>query len=250
MSGVLLTRRNNHIAEWLEHIFIDGGVVLVDKPLRWTSFDVVAKLRRLLKIKRIGHAGTLDPLATGLLIVCCGKATKQVSTFQELDKEYDVNIKLGAHTANDDSETPETDHCDISHLTQEQILSTIHSFTGTIEQYPPAYSAIHRNGQRLYRLARQGKIPHEIPPRTVTIYSIKVASIELPYVRFVVRCSKGTYIRALARDIGEVLGVGAYVKELRRLAIGPYHIRDAFSIEELAHAIHQFSSHANVSFNQ
>lgn len=238
MNIPILSRQTQDLASWRAALHDSGGVVLIDKELRWTSFDVVAKLRRIFHIKKIGHAGTLDPQATGLLIVCIGKATKQVEDFQRLDKEYQVTIKLGARTLSDDAETPEFDHQSIEHLTKSSIIATITSFVGMIEQVPPAYSAIHTGGHRLYELARQGKKLPSLPPRLVMIYSIDMIEVQPPLVRFTVRCSKGTYIRALARDIGARLGVGAYVISLRRTAIGCYRVADAWMVAELVERLY------------
>jgi tRNA pseudouridine55 synthase len=242
----LLSRTTADPNAWRSAASEVGGIILVDKQQGWTSFDVVAKLRRLLRIKKVGHAGTLDPMATGLLIVCVGKGTRHVSEFQALDKEYQVEIKLGARTPSDDAETPEQDHQPIDHLSGEDIQRAVASFVGTIEQIPPSYSAVHVGGKRLYTLARSGKELPPLPPRSVTIHAITNIELMLPYVRFCVHCSKGTYIRSLARDIGNVLGVGAYVTALRRTAIGPYRVGDAFTITELS-TMFQTASHADIS---
>ena len=233
---------------WLERLPCEGGAILVDKQQRWTSFDVVAKLRRLLGVKKIGHAGTLDPIATGLLIVCIGRATKQVDAFQALDKEYRVEIKLGARTESDDAETPEYETTPIEHLQPQMIVAALDRFIGTFEQIPPTYSAVHVGGKRSYQLARQGRAV-ALPPRTVTVHAIEGIEITLPLVRFTVRCSKGTYIRALARDLGNVLGVGAYVTALRRTAIGNYRVEDALTIEELATLLSE-GNHADVPLHR
>jgi len=239
----IITRITN-VHNPLDSLVHEGGVILIDKEQRWTSFDVVAKLRRLIHVKKIGHAGTLDPMATGLLIVCVENATKHVSSFQSLDKEYRVEVKLGARTASDDAETPEEEINDIQHLHSTAILATINRFIGTFEQIPPNYSAIHVSGKRAYELARQGlNVP--LSPRIVTVHAIDDVNIALPFVRMTVRCSKGTYIRALARDIGNALGVGAYVTDLRRTAIGNYRVEDAFTLRELAYYLHS-KSHADL----
>lgn len=233
---------------WLERLPCEGGAILVDKQQRWTSFDVVAKLRRLLGVKKIGHAGTLDPIATGLLIVCIRRATKQVDAFQALDKEYRVEIKLGARTESDDAETPEYETTPIEHLEPQMIVAALDRFIGTFEQIPPAYSAVHVGGKRSYQLARQGRAV-ALPPRTVTVHVIEDVEIALPLVWLTVRCSKGTYIRALARDLGNVLGVGAYVTALRRTAIGNYRVEDALTIEELATLLSE-GNHADVPLHR
>lgn len=229
----ILTRRTVDVNQWYTALSQLGGAILIDKEKGWTSFDVVARLRRLLSIKKIGHAGTLDPMATGLLIVCVGKATRRVSDFQSLDKVYQVEIKLGARTDSDDAETPEIEHRATQHLTSEDIFGALRSFVGTIEQLPPAYSAVHVAGKRLYQIARRGEQLPALSPRTVTIHSIENIEIAMPLVRFSVHCSKGTYIRSLARDVGNALGVGAYVTSLRRTAIGPYCVDDAVTVSQL-----------------
>ncbi|GBD04483.1 tRNA pseudouridine synthase B [bacterium HR20] len=240
--------RKTDVRAWLERLPCEGGAILVDKQQRWTSFDVVAKLRRLLGVKKIGHAGTLDPIATGLLIVCIRRATKQVDAFQALDKEYRVEIKLGARTESDDAETPEYETTPIEHLEPQMIVAALDRFIGTFEQIPPAYSAVHVSGKRSYQLARQGRAV-ALPPRTVTVHAIEGIEITLPLVRFTVRCSKGTYIRALARDLGNVLGVGAYVTALRRTAIGNYRVEDALTIEELTTLLSE-GNHADVPLHR
>lgn len=244
----LLSRQTTDPLTWQASLAESGGAILVDKATGWTSFDVVAKLRRMLSIKKIGHAGTLDPMATGLLIVCVGKATKRVADFQELNKEYFVEIKLGARTASDDAETPEQDLRPIEHLSDDEIIRVVESFVGTIEQYPPAYSAVHVGGKRLYSMARRGEELPPLPVRTATVFAITNIELARPLVRFQVRCSKGTYIRSLARDIGVALGVGAYATALRRTSIGPYHIDDALTIPELNSYFQ--ASHADLSLHR
>ena len=209
-------------------------ILLVNKPYRWTSFDVVRKLRGLLKIKKIGHAGTLDPLATGLLILCTGKMTKRIEEFQSQEKEYTGKLIIGQTTASFDLETKPTTSVDISGISIEMIKEAALSLTGEIEQVPPLHSAIKVDGQRAYKLARAGK-DTKLKPRPVTISVFEITSMQLPEVAFRVVCSKGTYIRSLARDLGEVLGVGAYLSELCRTRIGNFHLNDAQSIEELSH---------------
>ena len=218
--------------EWLGAAKQEGGVILIDKDLKWTSFDVVAKLRNLLKIKKIGHAGTLDPLATGLLIVCCGKATKTISQFQDLSKTYLAKVKIGATTETDDSEKEEENIKDYSSVSIDDIQAACKSFEGKILQTPPLYSAKKVNGKRLYKLARKG-IEVKVEPVEVEIEYIKVNKINLPYFDIEVKCSKGTYIRALARDIGEKLTVGAYLAALRRTKIGDYNVDEALKIRDV-----------------
>lgn len=207
-------------------------VLLIDKPLQWTSFDVVNKLRRKLKIKKIGHAGTLDPLATGLLILCTGKMTKRIDEFQAQEKEYTGNFIIGQTTPSHDLETEVTEAKNISFLTEEVIREATKKFTGAIQQIPPIHSAIKVDGKRAYELARKGKEP-ELKPREVTVSEFEITAINLPIVSFRIVCSKGTYIRSLARDFGEELGVGAYLSKLCRTRIGQFHLKDSLSIDEI-----------------
>jgi tRNA pseudouridine55 synthase len=219
--------------EWLSECATEGGMILIDKDAEWTSFDAVAKMRRIVNIKKIGHCGTLDPFATGLLIICIGRgATKQISSFQNLPKQYLATLKLGATTASFDTEKPEEFVSNISHLTKQQIEDTIHSFIGKQEQIPPMFSAKRFNGRRLYKFARKNR-EVEVEPVNIEIHSLQIVNADLPYITLLIDCSKGTYIRALARDIGEKLGVGAYLTSLRRTAIGEYKVDDAIRIEEM-----------------
>ena len=234
----ILSKSNNNFSEWKAQLLENGGVLLIDKSKDWTSFDVCSKLRGLVKIKKVGHAGTLDPLATGLLIVCCGKATKTMTSYQALEKEYSTLVKLGATTKTDDSEGDEENICSTEHLTNDEIEKVVNSFVGDIDQVPPMFSAKKVKGKKLYKLARKGEVL-ELEPSRVTINSIKMNSIENPIIDMLVTCSKGTYIRSLARDIGAKLEVGAYMKDLRRSAIGEYKVSDAFTIEELQEIINQ-----------
>lgn len=209
-----------------------GQVFLVDKPLDWTSFQAVNKmkfkLKREFKLKKIkiGHAGTLDPRATGLLIVCTGKATKQIPEIQDAPKEYWAEIKIGVQTESYDTEKPEILPMDYSHITEEKVKKALDKFLGEIDQRPPIFSAIKVDGERAYNLARAGEEVH-IKVRKTTIHYIKDIKIDFPMVSFVVSCSKGTYIRSLAHDIGQELGVGAYLTQLRRTKIGEYLIENA-----------------------
>lgn len=209
-----------------------GQVLLINKPLRWTSFDVVKKLRYKLKIKKIGHAGTLDPLATGLLIVCSGKMTKSINDFMGMEKEYTGSLVIGQTTESYDLETTPTEPIDITHINEEAIRNTFTSFTGIIQQTPPLHSAIKVNGKRAYELARAGEVA-ELKKREVEIKVFEIVNMELPRIDFRVVCSKGTYIRSLARDVGEVLGVGAYLSALCRTRIGTFKLEDALHVEEV-----------------
>ena len=216
----------------------EGRVLLVDKPLNWTSFQVVNKIRWLIKqqfnIKKIkvGHAGTLDPLATGLLILCTGKYTKKIETYQAQVKEYTGTFTLGATTPSYDLESEIDQKFDISEISQEDILKNIQQFLGEIHQQPPIFSALKKNGKRLYEYAREGsKI--DIPSRPVTIKEFQITKIELPCVEFRIVCGKGTYIRSLAYDFGRSLNNGAYLSSLRRTKIGEFRVEDAIDIFEV-----------------
>lgn len=215
--------------------FLEGQIILLDKPLDWTSFQAVNKLKYKLKREfnlpkkfKIGHAGTLDPRATGLLIVCTGKFTKIIPEIQDAPKEYFTEIKIGVQTESYDTEKPEILEQDISNITEEQIKETLNKFVGEIDQKPPIFSAIKIEGNRAYDLARKGK-EVEMKSRKTTINYITDIEIELPFIRFTVGCSKGTYIRSLAHDIGQDLGVGAYLTNLRRTKIGDYKIENGSS---------------------
>lgn len=212
------------------NIFEDGKVILIDKPLEWTSFDVVQKLRNIIRIKKIGHAGTLDPLATGLLILCTGKFTKRINEYMAKEKEYTGSFTLGAITPTYDLESDPMNFKAIDQLTSEEIISATHRFTGEIMQVPPAHSAIKIGGKRVYELARQGKEVN-IEPRKVFIKEFEITKIEMPVLEFRVVCSTGTYIRSLANDFGETLGCGAYLSRLCRTRIGEFLLKDAVSIQ-------------------
>ena len=215
----------------------EGRVLLIDKPLNWTSFQVVNKVRWLIKqqfsIKKIkvGHAGTLDPLATGLLILCTGKFTKKIETYQAQVKEYTGTITLGATTPSYDLESEIDEKFDISGISEADILKNTQQFLGKIQQQPPIFSALKQNGKRLYEYAREGsKI--EIPSRAVTITEFEITKIELPCIEFRIVCGKGTYIRSLAHDFGKSLNNGAHLSSLRRTKIGEFRVEDAISVLE------------------
>lgn len=214
----------------------EGRVILIDKPLHWTSFQVVNKLRWLLRKKlgipkiKIGHGGTLDPLATGLLVICSGKFTKKLAEFQNEDKEYTGIITLGATTPSYDLETEIDQRFDISEINPEQIHDAAQRFVGEIEQEPPVFSAVRKDGKRLYEYARKGE-EVEIPKRLVTVYEFEIVTINLPEVHFRIRCSKGTYIRSLAHDFGKALQNGAHLSALRRTMSGSFSVEDAMTIE-------------------
>lgn len=208
----------------------EGRLLLIDKPLEWTSFDVVNKLRRILNTKKIGHAGTLDPLATGLLIICVGKMTKQIEKFMGLEKEYTGTFVIGRTTPSHDLETPVSEEADYSAITNETIATAARSLTGSISQLPPMHSAIRVGGKRAYAFARKGK-EVELQPRNVEVSTFEITGIRLPEVDFRIVCSKGTYIRSIARDFGTTLGVGACLSSLRRTRIGQYRIEDALTLD-------------------
>lgn len=208
----------------------EGSVLLINKPLKWTSFDVVNKLRYRLQTKKVGHAGTLDPLATGLLIICTGKMTKRIEEFQAQEKEYTGSFTIGQTTASSDLETPPTEPVDVSGITELAIREATQKFIGTIQQVPPIHSAIKVDGKRAYKFARKGQ-DLVLPPREVTISTFEITSIQKPIVRFRIVCSKGTYIRSIARDFGQELGVGAYLSELVRTRIGAFRLEDSISVE-------------------
>ncbi|MBL7743268.1 MAG: tRNA pseudouridine(55) synthase TruB [Chitinophagaceae bacterium] len=213
--------------------FEEGKVLLINKPLRWTSFDAVQKIRNLIKIKKVGHAGTLDPLATGLLIICTGKFTKKINEYMAKEKEYTGTFTLGAVTPTYDLESEPGNFRSTAGITEEAIKNAIEQFTGEIMQVPPAHSAIKIDGKRVYELARQGK-EVKIEPRKVTITEFEITNIEMPVVHFRVVCSTGTYIRSLANDFGAALGCGAYLSNLCRTRIGEFKLEDAMSLEEFA----------------
>jgi tRNA pseudouridine55 synthase len=215
------------------NIFNEGQVLLVNKPFEWTSFDVVRKIRYLTKTKKVGHAGTLDPLATGLLIVCTGKFTKKINTYMAQEKEYTGTIVLGAVTPTYDLESEPIDFNTLDTITEDIIRSTTQYFTGAIQQIPPIHSAIKKEGKRVYELARRGE-EVILEPRPVTIYEFEITSIQLPSISFRVVCSTGTYIRSLANDFGAKLGVGGYLSSLCRTRIGEFRLDDAKTIEEIS----------------
>ena len=203
---------------------------MINKPLRWTSFDVVRKIRNLIRIKKVGHVGTLDPLATGLLIICTGKFTKKINEYMAQEKEYTGSFTLGATTASYDLEQEPGNFKSFDHLTENEIRSATAQFTGEILQVPPAHSAIQINGKRVYELARQGK-EVIIEPRKVTVKEYEITKIEMPLVYFRIVCSTGTYIRSLANDLGKALGCGAHLSSLCRTRIGEFKVEDAMSME-------------------
>ncbi len=218
--------------------YLDGKAILIDKPLEWTSFDVVRKIRNITRIVKVGHAGTLDPLATGLLIVCTGKFTKNINEYMGMEKEYTGTFTLGATTPTYDLESEPTELRSFNHLTDHQINEATEQFKGLIMQVPPIHSAIKQAGKPVYLAARKG-IDIVLEPRPVTIYSFEIEKIELPVVHFKVVCSTGTYIRSLGNDFGKALGVGGYMSSLRRTRIGHFNVADALGMEEFELSIDQ-----------
>ncbi len=211
--------------------YATGKVILIDKPLTWTSFDVVKKIRGAVRVTKVGHAGTLDPLATGLLIVCTGKFTKQINTYQAAEKEYEGSFILGSITDSYDLETEPKLHVDIAYLTHEVVHQATTKFVGEIMQVPPIYSAIKKEGTPAYVLARKGR-EVKMEARPITIKSFEITSIDLPTINFRVVCSTGTYIRSLAFDFGNELGCGAYLSSLRRTRIGEFGVDQAMDMEQ------------------
>lgn len=218
--------------------FLEGKVLLLDKPIGWTSFNMVQKVRYLTRVTKVGHAGTLDPLATGLLIICTGKYTKQINTYMGMTKEYTGTMVIGATTPTYDLESEPENFKNIDHISTDQIHLATQQFIGPILQMPPQHSAIKKDGKRLYESARQG-IEVKVDPRPITIESFEITKIELPTLDFKVVCSTGTYIRSLVKDFGDALGVGAYMSALRRTRIGDFKIEDAMQWEDLAAEINQ-----------
>ena len=210
--------------------FEEGKVLLINKPLHWTSFDVVRKIRNRIRIKKVGHAGTLDPLATGLLIVCTGKFTKKINEYMAQEKEYTGTITLGAITPTYDLESEPENFKPIDDITPEKIHAATIPLTGEIQQVPPAHSAIKKDGKPVYLLARKGQ-EVKLEPRTIFIKEFVITCIELPLLHFKVTCSTGTYIRSLANDFGVALGCGAYLSSLCRTRIGDYTVKESQTIE-------------------
>lgn len=214
----------------------EGKLLLIDKPQQWTSFDAVKKIRVTARVKKVGHAGTLDPLATGLLLICTGKFTKRIQELSGLDKEYTGTIVLGAVTDSYDLETEPKNAVNCDGITEAEVVKAMMSLTGRIEQYPPVYSAVKIDGTRAYARARKGE-EVQMKSRTVEVESFELLDYTNPVVSFKVKCSKGTYIRSLAHDLGQILGCGAYLGSLRRTAIGDYSVEDAQGILEWASEI-------------
>jgi tRNA pseudouridine55 synthase len=230
-------------------IFEEGQVLLFDKPVYWTSFDLVNKVRIIIRstfgIKKIkvGHAGTLDPLARGLMIVCTGKATRKIDDFRDLDKEYVATIHLGETTPSFDLETETDNRYPTDHITEEMVKDVLAGFLGEQKQLPPMYSAKLISGKRAYEFARKG-IEKKLDPVTVFFKEIELLSFEIPEIKVRLLCSKGTYIRSFARDFGTALKSGGYLSSLERTAIGVYHVRNAYSLDKFQEYIEQMNPHA------
>lgn len=220
----------------MQENFLAGQTLLIDKPYQWTSFDVVNKIRYAIKVKKVGHAGTLDPLATGLLIVCTGKKTKTIEGLTADEKEYTGIISLGQTTPSFDLETELTEQKDIGHITKDDIIGASQKFIGELEQTPPIYSALKVDGQRAYKAARKG-LDIKMKTRNVVISEFEITRIELPEVHFRIVCSKGTYIRSIANDVGEALGVGGHLKSLIRTRSGNHKLEDAFQLDEFINMV-------------
>jgi len=208
----------------------EGELILIDKPLTWTSFDVVKKLKWACKFKKIGHAGTLDPLATGLLILCTGKKTKQIDSYQAQEKEYEGTLVLGKTTPSVDMETDFDQEFPVDHITPSALELAAQQLTGVLQQLPPIYSAVRLNGERLYKKARRGEVV-EIKPREVTVKVFEIRADDFPVIHFRIVCSKGTYIRSLVRDFGKILDSGAYLSSLRRTRIGDFSVSDSVPMD-------------------
>lgn len=225
----------------MNNIFSEGKVLMINKPYDWTSFDVVKRIRNLIRIKKIGHAGTLDPLATGLLILCTGKFTKRINEYMSREKEYTGTIILGATTPTYDLESIPENFKDCRHITEEQVAEAAKTFTGNILQVPPVFSAIKKEGKRAYEFARKGQ-DIELEPRNITVSEFSTA-LNYPEVHFRIVCSTGTYIRSLANDLGKKLQCGGYLSELCRTRIGEFTLDEAWTMEEaeakINEALHQ-----------
>lgn len=229
MKAVRLLDASTHTADI---DFREGVIININKPVDWTSFDVVKKIRKVVGIKRVGHAGTLDPFATGVLLVCIGPATKQVNRLMELQKEYVATLDFGKVTDTYDRTGTVLRETDPPNLSLAELRNACKRFVGQIEQTPPMYSAIRVDGRRLYELARRGEVV-ERPARKVHIHQLDLVDYQMPYLKIRVVCSRGTYIRSLAHDLGEVVGCGAYLQDLVRTRIGPHTLEKALSIESL-----------------
>jgi len=227
---------SEEVIEKIREKYQKGELILIDKDLEWTSFDVVKKIRFTTRVKKVGHAGTLDPLATGLLIICTGKFTKKLNDYQGMDKVYSGSIKLGAQTPSFDRETDEFDIVDTASISIEDVKKKAALLTGWIKQVPPIYSAVKVDGVRAYKKARKGESA-KLKERDVNILSFEIIKAKWPIVHFRIECSKGTYIRSLANDLGNLLGCGGYLYSLRRESIGDFSVKNALKIAEFVEEI-------------
>lgn len=225
--------------------FPNGEAVLIDKPIRRTSFDMVHRVRKAVNVKKVGHAGTLDPLATGLLIICTGRFTKRISEFSNLNKVYTGIISLGKTTPSYDLETEFDSSRDISGIDEEIIYKTASGFIGKSFQLTPMYSAVKKNGRALYKYARKG-VEVERKEREIEVFRFDIKKIDLPDIHFEIEVTPGTYIRVIAHDFGQKLGCGAYLKSLRRTAIGTYSVEDAFGIEEFENFVTNLADNEHI----
>ncbi|MFZ4526789.1 MAG: tRNA pseudouridine(55) synthase TruB [Chlorobium sp.] len=229
-----------------EPLLDEGNLHLIDKPLDWTSFDVVAKIRNTYKLaglkRKVGHCGTLDPKATGLLLLATGRKTKEIAALEVLDKVYDGAIKLGVMTESHDSETPEYAHCTTDHLTESMIRAVASECVGIHQQQPPMHSAAWHNGKRLYEHARKGVVIKERKAKEIVVYRFEITGIELPMVYFILHVSKGAYIRVIAHEFGSALGVGGYLASLRRVSIGAWQLSSSKTVSDTIDAILQQAS--------
>ena len=216
----------------------EGQTLLIDKDLEWTSFDVVKKIKFLIKCKKVGHAGTLDPLATGLLVLCTGKNTKKINDIQNQNKEYTGEFTLGKTTPSHDLETEFIESNDLDGVTEEKINDLRKNFIGEQFQRPPRFSAVKVKGKRAYQFARKNENT-EIKEKKINIHEFKISEINLPNISFMISCTKGTYIRSIARDFGKALGCGAVLTKLRRTKIGKFDVKDAFKIDDFVNKINK-----------
>jgi len=230
-----------NLREKSEFDFLKGEALLIDKPLNWSSFKVVHELRKIIGVRKIGHAGTLDPRATGLLILCTGKMTKSIDSFQGMPKVYEGEFMLGKRTKTMDTESEPFEEKPIDHITSEIIVNATKKFTGKIQQIPPMYSAVNHQGSKLYQLAKKGEHV-ERKPREIEITEFSITEINMPLVKFRIACSKGTYIRVIAEDFGFELGCGAYLYSLRRTAIGEFNVENAYTMAEFKQFIKERSA--------
>ena len=224
--------------------FVEGRTLLIDKPIEWSSFDVVKKIRNVICRKynleklRVGHAGTLDPLATGLMIICTGKATKQIGSYQEMEKEYVATLKLGESTPSFDLETDPDHSYPTEHITRALVVSTLETMKGESMQIPPVFSAKRLQGKRAYDFARQGKEP-KMRPHPIHVSEIEIMNFDIPELKIRIRCSKGTYIRSIARDLGKALKTGAHITALRRTRIGTFTVEKALSPQKFEETLNK-----------